>query len=185
MEDYYISDILALVESIDSDSDEAKELKAALRAAVAYYGHTSDKNELTGLAVSLPYGDSTFYKKLSTVYKKIGLDSEYIDWLEGFVSSSGYSDYYDYDDFEDSWGGWGSCDGDYGCSTSGSCNTDSYYDDSWYDDDYYDDGWYDDDSYYDDYYYDDYYDDDYYDDDWIYDYDDDTWYYFDDCYSWW
>ncbi len=172
MEDYYISDILALVESIDSDSDEAKDLKAALRAAVAYYGHTSDKNELTGLAVSLPYGDSTFYKKLSTVYKKIGLDSEYIDWLEGFVSSSGYSDYYDYDYFENSWGGWGSCDGDYGCSTSGSCDTDSYYDDSWYDDD----GWYDDDSYY---------YDDYYDDDWIYDYDDDMWYYFDDCYSWW
>ncbi len=178
MEDYYISDILALVEGIDGDSDEAKELKSALRAAVAYYGHTSDKNELTGLAVSLPYGDQQFYGKLSKVYKKIGLDDDYVDWLGNFVSSRGADSYYDYDDFEDSWDGWGGCDGDYGCSTTGEAWQDEsgeYYDDGYYDDGYYDDG------YYNDYYY----DDGYYDDGWVYDYEDDSWYCGDDCYYGW
>ena len=164
LQDYYISDILALVDSIDKKSTEADNLTSALRASVAYYGHTSDKNELTGLAVSLPYGDPAFYKKLSKVYKKIGLEDDYIDWLGNFVSSSSYDDYNDYGDFEDSWDGWGSCDGEYGCSISG--NTDDY-------------GYYEDDGYYDyDY-------DEYYDDDWVYDYDSDEWYCYDDYYSMW
>ena len=49
---------------------------SVLKAAVAYYGHTSDKNELTGLAVSLPYGDDEFYAQLSDVYSDIGFDDE-------------------------------------------------------------------------------------------------------------
>lgn len=122
MSDYYISDILALVENIDSESDEAKSLVSALKASVCYYGHTSDKNELTGLAVSLPYGDSEFYGQLKSVYSSIGLDEEYINWLGEFVSAEGADYYYDYDDFSDSWGGWGEYESDYGCNISdGSC----------------------------------------------------------------
>ena len=72
---------------------------SALKAAVAYYGHTTDKNELTGLAVSLPYGDSDFYNQLTVVYRAIGLDDEYIEWLGNFVYGAGYGHYYDYGGF--------------------------------------------------------------------------------------
>ena len=130
LEDYYISDILALVENIDNSSDEAKNLMSALKAAVAYYGHTSDKNELTGLAVSLPYGDSDFYNELTVVYRAIGLDDDYIEWLGNFVYGSDYDHYYDYSGFEDGWDGWGSYEEDYGCNISngGSCEYSYDYD---------------------------------------------------------
>ena len=160
LSDYYISDILALVENIDNSSEEAKSLTSALKAAVAYYGHTSDKNEMTGLAVSLPYGDPFFYEQLKVVYGELGLDQEYIDWLGKFVSASDYDDYYDYDSFEDSWGGWGTYENEYGCNFSGGGSCEYSYD--------YDTG---------DYYG---YDPDEYCDDWIYDCEEDIWYLYED-----
>ncbi len=155
LSDYYISDMLALIESVDNSSDEAKNLMSALKATVSYYGHTSDKNELTGLAVSLPYGDPDFYQQLRTVYKGIDLDDDYVDWLEGFVSSYGYDDYYDYGDFEGAWGGWGSYEEEYGCniSSGGSCQYAYDYDSEEYD-------CYEEDA----------------NDDWIYDYEEEIWY---------
>ena len=138
LSDYYISDILALMESIDNSSKEAQDLTSALKAAVAYYGHTSDKNELTGLAVSLPYGDPDFYDKLKSVYKDIGFDDEYIDWLSGFVSSYGYEDYFDFGNFDDNWGGWESYEEEYGSNISSGCSCEYGYD---YENDEYDDGW--------------------------------------------
>ncbi len=108
--DYYISDMLAVVENVGVNDDNTKSLKQALKDCVAYFGHTSDKNELTGIAVSLPYGDSEFYDKLFDVYTKCGIDSNYIAWLENFVNAEGNSSYYDYDDFENAWGGWSSYD---------------------------------------------------------------------------
>ncbi len=149
LSDYYISDMLALVESVDSTSDAAKNLISALKASVAYYGHTSDKNELTGLAVSLPYGDPYFYKELKGVYSELGFDKEYIDWLGGFASSSVQGDHYDYAGFENSWGGWGTYEEDYGCTISGGQNSDSCYGD---------------------------YSDSSLGEDWTYDYEDDLWY---------
>ncbi len=172
LSDYYISDMLALIESVDSESEESDALKSALKACVAYYGHTSDKNELTGIAVSLPYGDSDFYKRLKSVYTEVGIDKEYIEWLGNFVSSSGYDDYYDYDDFEDGWGGWGAYEEDYGCSGN-SCSNSWFYDDDgscssdFCDSDYCD-------------YFD--YDDEGSFDDWIYDYEDEVWYLYEDGY---
>ncbi len=118
LRDYYISDILALVESIDNSSGEAKNLTAALKASVAYCGHTSDKNELTGLAVSLPYGDPDFYKQLKSVFLDIDIDSEYVQWLSHFVTESSYDSYYDYDSFEEGWGGWGDYESEYGWNMS-------------------------------------------------------------------
>lgn len=108
LSDYYISDVLAMVENIGVDDDIAGALKQSLKKAVVYFGHTSDKNELTGLAVSLPYGDSDYYRQLYDVYTRCGFDSNYIAWLENFVSAVGYESYYDYDDFENSWDGWSS-----------------------------------------------------------------------------
>lgn len=119
MDDYYVSDMLSIVENVGETGKLTEDLRISLKNCVAYFGHTSDKNELTGLAVSLPYGDRDFYDRLVRVYSKCGFDKEYIDWLGGFVSASGSNDYCDYSDFEESWcgwgtygEGWGSCDRD-------------------------------------------------------------------------
>ncbi|MBR1476617.1 MAG: hypothetical protein IJ608_01490 [Lachnospiraceae bacterium] len=154
LSDYYISDMLALIESIDKDSDEAKNLMSALKAAVAYYGHTSDKNELTGLAVSLPYGNPDFYAQLKSVYQNLGFGDEYIEWLGSFVADAD-DDYFDFGGFESGWSGWGSYESEYGCniSSGGSCEYGYDYED------------YGEDSYF---------------DDWIYDYDEEIWYLYED-----
>ena len=119
MEDFYVSDMMSIVESVGEEGLPTDALRKALKACVAYFGHTSDKNELTGLAVSLPYGDRDYYDQLAGVYSKCGFDKTYIDWLEGFVSAKGSENYNDYSGFEDSWCGWGtyeqgwsSCEGD-------------------------------------------------------------------------
>ncbi|MCR5054200.1 MAG: hypothetical protein K6A69_05090 [Lachnospiraceae bacterium] len=150
--DYYISDMLALIESVDNESEAAKSLMSALKASVAYYGHTSDKNELTGLAVSLPYGDSYFYDQLCDVYGDLGLDNEYITWLGKFVDTDGREDYYDYSDFESGWGGWSQYEEEYGGNTcsGGSCE---YYYDNCYG-----------------------YDEEELEEDWTYDYEEEIWY---------
>ncbi|MCR4739790.1 MAG: hypothetical protein K5886_05960 [Lachnospiraceae bacterium] len=106
MDDYYVSDVMSIVENIGSEGESTDNLKSSLKDCVAYFGHTSDKNELTGLAVSLPYGDRSYYNKLVDVYSECGIDKDYIDWLEGFVSAHGSDDYCDYSDFEESWCGW-------------------------------------------------------------------------------
>ena len=106
MDNYYVSDMLSIVESVGQEDESTGNLRSSLKACVAYFGHTSDKNELTGLAVSLPYGDRSFYDELVSVYSKCGFDEEYIDWLERFVSAEGTDDYCDYSGFEDSWCGW-------------------------------------------------------------------------------
>ncbi len=114
LSDYYISDMLAVVESVDPGSESAAEVKNALKASVAYYGHTSDSNELTGLAVSLPYGDPGFYGQLKSVYTKLGIDKDYIEWLGNFVTGSNNEDFYDFGGFENSWNGWGGVSQDTG-----------------------------------------------------------------------
>ena len=139
-------------------------LTSALKATVSYFAHTSDKNELTGLAVSLPYGDDYFYDKLCDVYGEIGLDSKYINWLGKFVDGTSYG-YYDYDSFSDNWGGWGSYEDDYGWNSQGGGFGDYFWDYGDYD--YYYDG-YDYGSY-----------DSGYADDWIYDYEMELWYCYD------
>lgn len=133
LEDYYISDVLAIVESVDNESDIASNLVKSLKSCVTYCGHTTDKNELTGIAVSLPYGEYDFYEQLQDVYGAIGIDGDYIEWLSNFVSDSDADNYYDYNSFENSWQGW-NCVGD------GSCETYEESDDWTYD---YEDGlWY-------------------------------------------
>ena len=134
---------------------------SSLKASVAYYGHTSDKNELTGLAVSLPYGDAEFYSQMKRVYKGIGLDSDYIDWLGRFVSKADDADYYDFGEFEDEWDGWADYESEYGCNISGGGSCEYGYD-------YADDN----DAYFD-------YDSEDSFDDWIYDYDAELWYMYD------
>ncbi|MCR4762934.1 MAG: hypothetical protein K5696_05340 [Lachnospiraceae bacterium] len=162
LSDYYISDILALVESIDNESEAAKNLVSTLKAAVTCYGHTSDKNELTGMSVSLPYGDDEFYGKLKQVYTELDFDKEYIEWLEGFVSESDYDSFFDFSFFEDLWNGWGTYESQYGCNVSGgSCE----YGYDYATGDYYGYGGQDAGEY---------------NDDWIYDFEEDIWYLYED-----
>ena len=167
---YYITDMLALVEGVDSESNEAKSLMSALKACIAYYGHTSDKNELTGMAVSLPYGDLDFYNSMAAVFKSLKINQEYIEWLRGFTRSYSTLEYYDYDDFEQSWEGWGEYEDEDGCS-DGSCAIPWYYGGSV---DGYDDSDSAETSDYNDYCNSDSCDD------WIYDYEDELWYHYED-----
>lgn len=132
--DYYITDILSVAQNIDSD--RAEPLCAALNAAIVAYGATSDETTLTGLSVTLPYGDSEFYDELKRVFRAAGFDTAYIDWLAKFVEvETGNADYYDFGNWGDLWGGWG---------TNGSWDDWSFWDD-WGDEDWSDDDWADDD----------------------------------------
>ena len=104
MSDYYITDIMAVAQTVSSD--ESKALSAALAEAIVYMNATSGESDLTGLSVTLPYGDSQFYSELSTIFKNCGFDSEYITWLGNFVSAGGTSSFYDFGSFDNSWSGW-------------------------------------------------------------------------------
>lgn len=170
MSSYYVTDIMAAASTIDST--ESKALSAAVSQALVYVKTSAADAHLTGMSVTLPYGDSNFYKSLKSIFTNCGIEAAYITWLEKFVSAQGSSDFYDYDDFDESWNGWDDYEDDYDWS-----------DWSWFDDDDY---WSDDDNWdWDDWDYDDsfnnWFNDDYWndeDDDW--DYDGDDWFWGDD-----
>ena len=128
MDNYYVSDIMSIVESVGHEDESSDNLRSSLKSCVAYFGHTSDKNELTGLAVSLPYGDRSYYDQLVSVYSKCGFDKKYIEWLERFVSAEGADDYCDYSGFEDSWSGWGTYEEGWGSCETGEDSEDWEYD---------------------------------------------------------
>ena len=135
MEDFYVSDILSIVESVGGEDQTTEDLKASLKTCASYFGHTSDKNELTGLAISLPYGNSEYYSRQARIYSNCGLDSDYIKWLKNFVNADGSDSYYDYDEFEETWGGWEEYEEGWA-----SCDEDEDFEDWEYD--YEDDIWY-------------------------------------------
>lgn len=187
--DYFITDIMSVVDSVNSTKSQA--VKSALNNAMVYYRETSDETAMGGMAVTLPYGRSAFYKEMKTVFTNCGFDSNYIAWLEKFVSASGNNSYYDYSDWDNNWDGWDSYEDDYNWSDWDYTNDDNYwYDDEdwgwsdWNYDDYWDSCWYDSywDSYDSGYWYED--DEDYwYDEDYgYYNPADDVWY--DDYDSW-
>lgn len=199
LEDYYITDLMSVASSIDSQESDA--LAAAVNQAVVYMNATSDDSYMTGLSVTLPYGDSDFYSQLSAILSNCGFDSEYINWLSKFTSAEGYSEFYDYNEWDEDWSGWNDYDDDYNWEDWEYSDEDDYWDDDswgwdvwdfvdswnnwWNDDDWsYSDDWsYEGDDWYygddyccdDDWYgdgYDDYWDDGYWDDgydDWFYD----------------
>ncbi|MBQ6453145.1 MAG: hypothetical protein IJJ14_02170 [Coriobacteriales bacterium] len=106
MDDYYITDIMAVAKSIDSE--ESKALASAVNQAIVYSNSTQSNAHLTGLSVTLPYGDRTFYNSLKTVFTNCGFDQEYIEWLGKFVGASGSDTFYDWSDWSDLWSGWDS-----------------------------------------------------------------------------
>ncbi len=137
LSDYCITDALSLAENIESDKADA--FTAALNASIVYFGRTSDETTLTGLSVTLPYGDREFYNELKRVFRNAGFDTDYIDWLGKFVSVQIDSDHaYDFDDWGDLWGGWGTHDTDYDwddwTGPDGDWSDDGWADDDWGDD---------------------------------------------------
>ena len=143
LDEYYnCVDLMALASTVDSD--EAKALSSALSYALVYSAATSGDAEMTGLSVTLPYGDSDFYNDMADIFLKCGLDQNYVTFLKKFVSADASQSY---DWSSSGWDGWDSyydSDDSYG----------SDYDWSYYDWDDYTDEDYDWDSYdYDDYWY--------------------------------
>lgn len=139
LEDYCITDILSVAQNISSEESEA--LIAALRDAVLYFGATSDETTLTGLSVTLPYGDAEFYGELKRVFHNAGFDMDYVNWLERFTEVETDSDYYDFGDWggwddhwSDTWGGWDDHQGGFDWD-------DWFYDDGT-DDDWANDDWF-------------------------------------------
>lgn len=194
MAEYFVTDIMEVAGSIQSDKTDA--LSAAINATLLYVKSTTSDSGLTGIAVSLPYGDADYYKSLRQIFTNIGLDSTYIEWLGKFVNASGTGSSVDHDSWDDSWDGWDEYEDDYDWDDWD--YSDDSYGSSWWDifdwDDWdYEDSWnqwYDWDDWDDDhgwsYQGDDwYYGDDYwYEDDWYGDGDWDDEYY-DDDYGWW
>lgn len=193
MAEYFVTDIMEVAGSISSDKSDA--LSAAINATLVYVKSTASDAGLTGIAVSLPYGDSDYYKTMKQIFTNIGLDSTYIEWLGKFVSASGASDTYDHDSWDDSWDGWDDYEDDYDWEDWD--YSDDSYGGSWWDifgwDDWdYEDSWnewYDDDDWDDDCNYHGnnwFYGDDYwYEDDWYGDGNRDDDYYDDDDDGWW
>ena len=107
IEDYGITDILSLAANIRSDTSDA--LCAALDAAIAYFDATSGETTFSGLSVTLPYGDRTFYDELRRVFTNAGIDEAYITWLGKFASVQTGTSYYDFGD----WSGWNDYGGGY------------------------------------------------------------------------
>lgn len=80
MSDYYITDIMAVAQNIESKETEA--LAAAVNLSICYFNCTDDEVGMTGLSVTLPYGDSEFYGYLYPVFTGVGMDADYVGWLE-------------------------------------------------------------------------------------------------------
>lgn len=177
LSDYYITDIMAVAQNIDSD--EAKSLSAAVSGTILYSRSTSDDSYMTGLSVTLPYGDNDFYSQLKTVFTSCGIDDTYVSWLGKFVTAEGAGDFYNYEEnWGDEWNGWEEYEEEYDWGEWDYSEDDGYWEDSdWgWDDYYYDDSYYGeyedypgDDYYYDDGYYDEYYDGAPYEDEYYYD----------------
>ena len=168
METYcYAVDIMALASTMNTQESNA--LSAVMKSAVLYCSSTSGDSYMTGLSVTLPYGDSEFYNEMEGVFRKCGFDSRYLLFLYKFVDADNVSSY--------DWGssgfdGWGSYDEsyyendyywndyDWSCFDWDDFYSSDYdWDDYDYSDDWNYDYWYDDYNYYDycdDYYYDDY-----------------------------
>ncbi len=99
MTDYFVTDMMEVASALGGTA--AAELQAAFKEAVVHYGATAGETGMSGLSVTLPYGDAEFYDELVKVFTACGFDSDYVAWLEEFVGADGASynnDYnYDYD----------------------------------------------------------------------------------------
>ncbi len=133
-----IQDMVAIANSV-KNVPESEALLAALGNCTLYCSANSADAHMTGMAVTLPYGDSGMYKDIKKIFANAGFEQEYIDFLGKFVSVS-QSGQYDWSDWFNMWDGWDDYDygSDFGWGDwSGweQYNNDDY---GWSDYDYYD-----------------------------------------------
>lgn len=148
LEDYYEVDIMSAASSIDSNVSD--QLKVAISNTLVHVAYSEGDSHLTGLAVSLPYGDQDGYDSMRNIFSNVGMDDDYISWLEKFVYIDNSDSYYDYEEFDDNWEGWENFeeqyedDYDLGSLWDWFFEDEEYYDDYGFDDydfdeyDYYD-----------------------------------------------
>ncbi len=101
---YYLTDIMAVAQNIESDESAA--LASAVANAIVYCRTSESDSYLTGLSVTLPYGDKDFCEIEQMLYKEAGFDAEYINWLGEFADAQGANDPYDWSDWDATWNGW-------------------------------------------------------------------------------
>ncbi|MBR6380301.1 MAG: hypothetical protein IKS07_01320 [Lachnospiraceae bacterium] len=93
--EYYITDLRALAENIPSPQSDT--LLEVLDQTICYSAATEDMTGLTGLSVTLPYGDPDFYRDLRSVFLRCGFDEAYVEWLEQFTTAAGADHFFNYE----------------------------------------------------------------------------------------
>ena len=93
MEDYYITDLMALSSALDSP--QSPSLAQALSRAVVYSAANDQDSDCAGLAVTLPYGNPTLYTSLAEIYTRCGFDPAYVSWLARFANAPGAAQFYE------------------------------------------------------------------------------------------
>lgn len=105
MDDYYVTDLLAVASTVNSEG--AAPLASALSSAVVACATTDGDSYMTGVSVTLPYGNSPFYQSLIPIFRNCGFTDTYLEWLGTFADCL-ESDVY-YDDWEtwmSEWSSW-------------------------------------------------------------------------------
>ena len=125
LSDYFVTDIMSVAQNITSDESSA--LSSALSEAIVYTNCTDGDKGMTGLSVTLPYSDSSFYGKLKTILTNCGFDSTYIEWLSKFADVKSSTDSYDFSSWIDQWQGWGDYVNNYDWSDWGYYGLDDYW----------------------------------------------------------
>lgn len=103
--DYYVTDLMGVASTIESGESEA--LASALACALTAHATTEGDHSMTGLSVTLPYGNESFYDDLTAVFGACGFEEEYLSFLSAFVTAAGSESFYeDWDSFDEEWNTW-------------------------------------------------------------------------------
>lgn len=105
MDDYYVTDILAVSNMVNAEGAAA--LSSALSNAIVACNATQGDANMTGLSVTLPYGNSAFYQKAVEVFLNCGFSETYLEWLGTFADCLESGNYYDnWDAWTAEWSSW-------------------------------------------------------------------------------
>lgn len=105
MDDYYVTDLLAVASMVNAEG--AAPLSSALSSAVAACGATEGDGYMTGLSITLPYGNSAFYQRLVEVFLNCGFSETYLEWLGTFADHLNSDEYYDnWEEWKQEWSSW-------------------------------------------------------------------------------
>lgn len=110
IDEYCAVDMLAAATCIESDS--SLRLIAVLDTMIIYEAATESDSQMTGMSVTLPYGDEFTYEMMWDVYLAAGFDDTYLIYLEDFVKYGSSANNYDWSDWNsDFWSGTDDLDG--------------------------------------------------------------------------